>query len=82
MLFASRQPRAQGFNRLQEANPRGATRGVPSVCSQQQAWEAHCLSLGSLFSCSPHASLHVHTGRPEHVHRQRCNETIPQVQAR
>ena len=25
------------------------------------------------------ASLHVHTGRPEHVYRQRCNETIPQI---
>ena len=24
------------------------------------------------FSCSPHAPLHVHTGRPEYVHGQRC----------
>ena len=52
-----------------------------AVRSQPEAWDHACKEHSRLHSCSSHVPLHVHTGRAEHVHRQRCNETNPQIQS-
>ena len=53
-----------------------------AVRSQPEAWEACLAKPSRMFSCRPHAPLHVLMGWAEHVHRHRYNATNPQVQSR